>query len=198
MIAFLTAAILLNQKVPPPVYVPTPPPIVRVDVPTVHAQLSVPELPETKETMPYSIVGNWHIRVDTTIDGGCFANMVFDDYTYFRVGIAPADKKIIVMVGNRLWRSLGNNGQRAIALSFDSKEPWTASASAIQVGNIHYLAFTIEKEFLTELRSAGVVRVASSSRAVGDYDVHGFSRASNALAECQKKVELAVDPFTNR
>lgn len=177
---------------PPPVFVPTP-------TKPYHTQLTIKPLPDSEETLGYGTVGNWHIRVDLTLSGGCFANVIYDDYTYLRLSIAPVDKTIFVMVGNSLWRSIAPGEKYAIAMGFDDLEPWTADAAGVKSGAVHYFAFRLSGgDFLKEMRTARLAIIANSNRKIGSYDVRGSYAAIEKLGECQKLVEQVVDPFAKK
>ena len=185
--------IIQSVPTPPPVFVPTP---TRVPY---HTQLNISELPDSKETLGYDKAGNWHVRVDLTLDGGCFANLIYDDYTYLRLSFAPSEKLVFVMIGNKLWRSIDNGQEYEVAVGFDKEEPWGSSAKGIVIGPIHYFGFRLEGgEFIQELRAARLMHVANASKLIGSYDVRGASAALAKLVECQRTVESTVDPFAKK
>jgi len=181
---------------PPPIVAPPPPVFAPTLSPDHHLQIYVPPLPKTAETLPYSIKGKWHVRVDMTLDGGCFTNVVFDDFTYLRLSFVPTQRAAYFMIGNTKWRSLQTETARAVAVGLDAFTPWTADATPHVIGNITYLWMEIpETRFLDQLGKAKTLRLQTAERLIGTYELSGSGEALAELIKCQKFVEKTVDPF---
>lgn len=187
------AAFALLAQDAPIVRVPIPPPI-RTG-PLIRKQLVIPRLPDNEQTVAWGEQGNWHIRVDLTLNGGCFASVTLDDHSYVRIAFDPNSRDIAIFVGNAYWRSLQAGATQPLSLSINFDDPWEGGGTVRKMGNVTYIGLLLNRDFMTEAKQALVLTAESDNRHLGHYDIRGISEAFSELANCQENVEKIVDPF---
>lgn len=80
----------------------------------------------------WKAVAGWKVRVDTTLGNGCFIHATFKGGTGFRIGFDAQEGGAYIILTNPDWRALENGKEYEIDIQFDSEEPWTGTATAMQ------------------------------------------------------------------
>src|SRR5262249_49908075 len=84
---------------------------------------------EDTTVLPWKKVGNWELRIDKTVDFGCFMTASFTRGTAFRIGIDQKNLNGYVLFGNTAWKSLEVGKTYEVAFQFDTESPWKGIAS---------------------------------------------------------------------
>jgi hypothetical protein len=191
-----TASAAQPKKAPaqPPVFVPVPLP-----PPIVQTQPVDPN--RTASTRFFSQPNGWQVRIDDSIDGGCFVMQNFDDGTVFRTGLNPKSGKPYLLIANPKWKSLEVGKQYRISVSFvDDKNPWVGDANAVPklgFGPIPALLLVItDLEFLAEFGSRPSVDVRYGDNKMALLNLEGSGLALKEMIRCQKINGFGGDPFS--
>lgn len=178
-------------RTPPPVFTPTPVPAAR--------QLTLPSIPDNEATMHWSQSGNWMIRIDKTVEYGCFAFASFDDRTQVRLAVMPSEQGFAVHVGSPFWRSLDPQETYLIEMDFDGRPTWSGDARVIAFPPLKFLVLRVaDPEFMLEAAQARAMTVRWAGKFLARLDMRGADKAISAVVDCQNAVEGVVDPFSSQ
>jgi hypothetical protein len=158
---------------------PVPPPVVR----TVS---TVPQ--KNSEVSLWKNVGTWTIRVDHTLNDGCFGLSDYDKYA-FRVGFNQTDslETYVILVGSE-WKSLEENKKYELSLTFDEETPWNGSATGVKMGEIIGLKMDVsDDKFWDEFSSSKNLRVDYNGSFLVKLKMGESKNAFNEIIECQKQ-----------
>jgi len=112
-------------------------------------------------------VGNWTIRVDKTLNYGCFMLASYTRGTVVRIGIDQQNLNGYIVIGNEAWRSLEAGKQYGLSLQFDNDTPWRGNATARSIGGDRpiflYLPFS-KPDFRSILRGGSRSRFDMTER----------------------------------
>ena len=73
-------------------------------------------------------VGHWQIRVDTTLNNGCFLYTSFERGTILRIGLdKTATGGGYIIIGNDDWKSIEVGKDYKISIKFDDELPWVGN-----------------------------------------------------------------------
>jgi hypothetical protein len=172
---------------------PAPPPIVRTVSAPPAAKL------ESTEVSLWKNVGAWTVRVDHTLNEGCFALANFEKYA-FRVGFAQSDTlESYALLAGTEWKSLKENEKYQLSLTFDKETPWTGDATGIKLGDIIGLKLKIsDDKFWQEFIKSQSLRVDYDSSFLVKLRMDGSKNAFDEIIECQKSQinsRRKTDPF---
>ncbi len=136
-------------------------------------------------------VAGWEIRVDTTLNYGCFLYSNFKGGTIFRMGFNLKKKNGYFILGNSKWQSLEKGKEYKIKVRFGNLAAWSGPAKVITMGDNHpFLMLDFSKfEFMTEFKSQHWVSFSYSGRQLAKLSLKGSSLAMEELARCQAKME---------
>lgn len=178
-------------RTPPPVFTPTPVPAAR--------QLALPSIPDNEATMQWSRSGNWLIRIDKTVEYGCFAFASFDDRTQVRLAVMPSEQGFAVHVGSPFWRSLRPEETYLIEIDFDNRPAWSGDARVITFQPLKFLVLRVsDPEFMLEAAKSNAMTVRWAGKFLTRLEMRGADKAILAVVDCQKAVEGVVDPFSKQ
>ena len=160
--------------------------------------------PAKAEDSPlWSHSGDWEIRVDTTLDYGCFALAGYEEDTVLRIGLDPSEGNGYIMVGDPDWQSLEEGKDYAMRVRFGRATPWEAEASALRLGDLPVLVFrfsdiTVIREFMRKREVAFIYR----GRTITTLSLSGSYRAFEEVVRCQEQVSAGLigsgaDPFAD-
>lgn len=149
-------------------------------------------------------VGNWDIRVDTTLGNGCFAYASWKDGSVFRVGINMEDENLLILMGNDNWESIEYGKAYEIALFFGNETPWEGSARGFSFDppkNEPFLMLQIDGDeqaglFIEEFMSEQNVDIHYNGESISNLVLTDSYKAGMALFECQEQmIGQSKDPF---
>ena len=149
-------------------------------------------------------VGRWEIRVDTTLDYGCFA-AVIENNKVFRIGIDNLDSDVYAIVGKVGWESIEQGKAYDIDVEFDSEGAWEVPAVGINMNGTKGLAFEIgDTLFLDELMERHTMYVDYNGRQILRMSMEGSIRAIQSLGACMEtfnddssQSDRQADPFAS-
>jgi hypothetical protein len=131
------------------------------------------------------MVGGWEIRVDRTLDNGCFIFGSFEAGSILRVGFDPAAETGYVILGNDDWTSIELGKDYELVLQFDEEVPWEATASGIFMGHpFLYMPFT-DFDFLDELGRKHRLSVAYEGEEIARLRLQDSYAAILEMVTCQ-------------
>lgn len=160
---------------------------------------------EAPDQPEYAKVGPWSIRVDTTLDYGCFIFAAFEGGTALRFGFNMTDQTIYAMVGDPKWKSLEWGKAYHVIITFGDEEPWSGDAMGfsfdegedgpwlwINVGEVGDVA----ELFFTEFMQEGDFALDYKGKEITKLSLRGSHKAGLKLLECQEEMlEMGEDPF---
>jgi hypothetical protein len=159
-----------------------------------------------EDTIDYKTVGDWDIRVDRTLNYGCFMLGSYQRGEVVRIGFDRQSQNGYLMLGNPAWQSIEAGKVYRLTLKFGDQNPWEgdASAMAMGTGNFLYLKFQ-DANVLKEFAVQPTLLVTYKDRMVADLPLTGTVEAVNALAQCQLDIEnlrqnsapSSSDPFAD-
>jgi hypothetical protein len=129
-------------------------------------------------------VGRWEIRVDTTLDYGCFA-MVVDEGRVFRLGINNQDSTFIGFIGKAGWDSIEEGTEYPVDVEFDAQGAWDVPATGFHFGDFKTLGFEVSDSlFVEEMMERRVMYVRYKGEQIMKLSMQGSSRAVQELGVC--------------
>jgi hypothetical protein len=161
------------------------------------------EIAWSEDSPLWKVVGDWQVRVDKTLNFGCFMAAASVRGTVVRIGLDQKRLNGYILVGNDDWRSLEVNKDYELVLQFDGNPPWRGKATAIQMGQgaaYLYLPFS-KSQVMLELAKKQVLSIWYESKQVAALRLTGSFAATQELVACQRAVEAArsgtkpADPF---
>jgi hypothetical protein len=172
---------------------PSAPPVIRT------VATPPPTRSENTEVSLWKNVGTWTIRVDHTLNGGCFAMSDYGKYA-FRVGFDKTDVlESYAMLAGSDWKSLKANVQYQLSLAFDNETPWTGPATGIALGSVVGLKMEISDDnFWQEFTGSKSLRIDYDGSFLVKLQLGESKRAFDEIIECQKSQNSAsrqTDPF---
>jgi hypothetical protein len=160
-----------------------------------------------QDTLHWRNVGQWQIRIDRTLDYGCFMFASYTRGTVIRVGIDQQNRNGYVLVGNDAWRSLQVGNRYELALQFDGDAPWRGRATARTIGSgrMVFLHLPFERaQFLVDFARRQTLTILYNGRVVTQLPLIGTRAATQELFRCQRAADIARensrpprDPFSS-
>jgi hypothetical protein len=160
---------------------------------------------QAQDTMLWRSVGQWQIRIDKSVDYGCFMLGSYTQGTLLRIGFDQQNRNGYILVGNEAWRSLQVGGRYELILRFDSAAPWRGQATARRIGTgsmvFLYLPFE-NSQFLIDLARKVNLTIFYAGNVVTQLPLRGTHAATQELIRCQQAADAArpsaqpKDPFS--
>jgi len=154
------------------------------------------------EIIEYDTIGNWIIRVDTTLSFRCFAFATYGgDNTFLRFGANSGGEDFYFTVGDTRWRSIEEGTSYPIEIELDDYGPWNADAIGVDFNGINALwVSSVDQQFLMELAKAEGLAVRYNDSDILNLNLMGSAKALSRLADCERDVdsvlsETGLDPF---
>lgn len=151
------------------------------------------------ETPLWSHVGPWDVRVDPTLNNGCFLLGAYTQGEIIRIGVNNQTRSGYVLLGNEKWKSLETGKEYDLVFAFEGDTPWKVQAKAVQIGaSTMLLALFKNSKFLDDFGSKTKLTITWDGNLVSVLPLTGTYAALQALAECQRQFvqTKAPDPFT--
>jgi hypothetical protein len=144
------------------------------------------------EDMPlWKQSGSWAIRIDTTLNYGCFMHTSYEKGTDFRIGfdkINPGNAYVII--GNDKWQSLEIGKKYELALRFDNDDPWSGVATGVSIGSKTFLMlYTSKPKFITDFMERQWLQIKYGNTTVTSLSLKGTAVAGSELINCQTQVD---------
>lgn len=155
--------------------------------------------PETADSDLFRTVGAWDVRVDDSLRGGCFITSPYKGGVHFRIGLDMRGKQPegYVAVFGEAWESIKEKEEYDVTLQFGELEPWSATASGINLGGLRGLVVTFsESELFKEFAEQPNVILTYKGREAANLNLKDSRAALAALTDCQRgERQAARDPF---
>lgn len=156
-----------------------------------------------QDTALWRNVGQWQIRIDKSVDYGCFMLGSYTQGTLLRIGFDQQNRNGYILVGNEAWRSLQIGGRYELVLRFDNAAPWRGRATARTIGSgsmvFLYLPFE-NSQFLVDLARRVNLTIFYAGNVVTQLPLRGTYAATQELIRCQRVADVAranpQDPFS--
>lgn len=147
-------------------------------------------------------VGPWTLRVDLTLNRGCFAVGTYPSGFVFRVGFQNANTTDgYILFGDKAWASLTENQEYKLSLKFGQNGAWDLPATAVKIGSTNLLKSTFsDTAFWKEFAESTTISLNYKGRSVANVSIDQTSAVLDSLVECQKtqhKIAAKNDPFAN-
>ncbi len=168
----------------------------------VFAQIATAE-DAGEDVIEYKQVGNWSVRVDTTLGFRCFGYATYGETTGLRFGVAADGDGYYFNVSDTMWRSLDPGQVYSVSVQFDEYSPWEAQAVAVDWGaGLKGLWVGVDSEFMSEFAKSDAVVVSYNDEEVAHLELTESGKALAVLIECEQVVEQVMadegfDPFVN-
>jgi hypothetical protein len=141
----------------------------------------------------YASVDGWEIRVDTSINNGCFALGVFDGNTALRIGLYGGQAALHFVVGDDDWKSLEEGKKYALDIQFGDESPWSGDAKGVRMGDAGAIFLWLQIDglekvstFLKEFMEESNVDIRYRQKSIANLRLKSSFKAGEALLECQK------------
>jgi hypothetical protein len=151
-------------------------------------------------------VGEWDVRVDKTLDYGCFMITGYSRGTILRIGMNNKQKNGYLLLANDAWRSVEVGKEYKLRLQFDDENPWVGTFTGISLGTTTSLLTSFSNtQVWREFAAKHKLSVQYKQSAVTSLPLTGTFAAMRSLITCQDKINEAVnnqpaqrtDPFAN-
>jgi hypothetical protein len=160
------------------------------------------------EDMPlYAEVGYWDVRVDTTLDNGCFLMTIYEGDSVLRMGFNQTEGNVYMLVSDPSWNSLEAGKKYEMQIEFGNAGKWNGDATAVTLGDAEtpFLWFDLVGSkvggFIDEFMREHNVKFFYKSKQILALKLTGSYKAGLKLAECQelmnKKSPAEEDPFSS-
>ena len=158
-----------------------------------------------QDTVLWAHVGQWQIRIDKSVNYGCFMLGSYTQGTLLRIGFDQNNRNGYLLVGNDAWRSLRVGNRYDIVLRFDRAAPWRGRATARTIGSggMVFLHLTFDNpRFLVELARRIYLTIYYDGDVVTRLPLRGTSAATEELLRCQRAADAGrpddpQDPFSD-
>ena len=159
-------------------------------------------------------VGDWDIRVDTSIENSCFAYVSWEPNIYLRIGFEMREAEFYFYLGSDDWKSLEYGKEYELKIEFGSKTPWTVTATGQFVGDgeiVFLYASSTDTEFLDQFKKQRNMRISYLDEQIANLDLKKSYAAFTEVINCQNAMNesaasndpfrqskpAAIDPFAN-
>lgn len=142
-----------------------------------------------EESPLWAEVGGWDVRIDRTLNDGCFAIAYYEGGSVFRIGLNMIDRSGYVVVGNTNWKSLEEGKEYDIRFQFGNEEPWDAVAEVFAGKNL--MARFEDPDFLHEFAKKHTVRVFYRNKEIAGLKLKGSYKALREVLSCQEAITEA-------
>ena len=155
----------------------------------------------SEETAQWDKAGNWDIRVDHTLDYGCFMVAGYEGGTVLRIGWYPPEQTSYVMIGNGNWQSIEAGGTYDIEFQFGDRVPWEAPATGRYMDDLPVLVFSVsDGDFMQDLAEQSQLKVSYQGEEIDRLKLNDSYKALKSMLECQDTVmsfdeDKNTDPF---
>jgi hypothetical protein len=163
-----------------------------------------------EEVFDYGAVGAWSVRIDPSLDYGCFLFVEFEEESLLRLGVDPIEGGLYLLVGDPDWQSIDYGKTYAVQLYFGDETPWTADASGFSFDppeDQPFLEIIIDTDpdntylFMTEFMQEANMNLHYNGSSIMNLSLRDSYEAGMKLFECQEAANSALrknsDPFAS-
>lgn len=156
-----------------------------------------------EETTQWRALGNWHIIVDHSLSGACFAGQVYSDGSVLRVGLLTpnADGPMYFAVGHVNWQSIKAGQDYEIYAQLDRGRQVQLPSVGQGVNGINFLVSKLtDAKFLYDIMMRNRLNIYFQGQTIANFSLRGSKRAILELVNCQKANHRAAprDPFARQ
>lgn len=183
---------MIPPPAPPALIIPPPPPpssgVILQEPPKLRG--------DNNQTLELVDFGNWQLRIDATVNGGCYVVTTYTDQSYLRVGYNPLTEDLTWGLGSNFWRSLAGGEEISVSIKFPAKESWEGAGVVDRQGGFATIYVPIgNAKFIEEMTNGYIMQTIAKGVDLGWREVAGFDRAFEGLLDCQDFVNQELDPF---
>lgn len=142
----------------------------------------------------WKTVGNWDLRVDRSLNYGCFMITRYHGGDMLRVGFDRKHQNGYVMLGNTEWKSIEAGKEYQLQLQFDNRVPWNGNAVAFEFSHSSpaFLFVSFRKSnFIDELAISQSLIIRYKGHVVSKLLLTGSNAAVRELIRCQQIIDQA-------
>jgi hypothetical protein len=149
-------------------------------------------------------VSGWDVRVDRTLNFGCFIFRSFERGSIFRMGFDRQSDSGYFIIANDQWKSIEIGKEYKLEVQMDGETPWQGNATAVNIGDgkLPFLWMNFKRtDFLTEVARKQWITFRYKGQVVTSLSLTGSYAAVQALVQCQEQIEQvrnAASPGTGR
>lgn len=147
---------------------------------------------EPLETALWKSIENWNILIDRTVQYQCFATILYEDFTVFRVGFQNPDSSaaLYVALGNLNWTSIEVGKDYDLVMRIDNGTAWTSPARGFRFGEMPALVVnTNEVDFFEQLMRKHALQVFFNGQRILNLSLRGSHAAIREMIACQNEVD---------
>lgn len=134
-------------------------------------------------------VRGWDILIDESLGNGCFIYTEYRDGTALRLGFDRTRDNSYIMIGNRDWDKIEQDGSYDIIIRMDRAAPWHATASGVILGHLPLLmAHTDDTKFLLDFAKKRGITVEYRGDTIAKLSLAGTFAAMTEMLNCQKEM----------
>jgi hypothetical protein len=161
------------------------------------ATLAGPAASEGTETVKWGEAGGWHIRVDRTLDDGCFAQQSYQDGTSLLIGLDVKNQAIYLVIGNDAWRSLEAGKAYPVQFVFDGHKKLDGQLAAFSWGDRVVLGHSnVGADFTTDFMESTDLRLYYRGLLKVHLSLRDSQTALKQVVDCQAQT-LAAKGLSN-
>ena len=141
-------------------------------------------------------VGNWQVRVDTSLGHGCFMLAGYDNGAFLRVGFDNIHNVGYLMIGSEKWRSLEVGKNYTVSFQYNGLQPveWTGAALKLGTGASGVIDFPFNNAAIwTQLAQRTSLSVNYQGKFVVGFSLAETGAAIKTVFECNSQF-TASDP----
>jgi hypothetical protein len=152
----------------------------------------VTEAARSEDTTLWKHVDSWQVRVDTTLNYGCFIMAEYEQGSVLRIGFDPSSDGAYLLITNERWRSIEQGKEYTLVLQFDDKDPWEASAQGFKFENSPYpFLYTpfSEAGFFKEFMRSHELTIEYRRERIASLSLRGSFAATREMVNCQRQID---------
>lgn len=150
-------------------------------------------------TMLWKKVSGWDIRIDKSVNFGCFMVGIYERGDVLRVGIDQKHRNGYVLLANPKWRSLEVGKEYDLVFRFEGNKRWHGVARARKLGRSKALLVRFSKAgFLANLAGKRSLLITHNHKKVVRLSLRGTYDAVLEVVRCQSAVEAVLRKSSKR
>jgi hypothetical protein len=145
-------------------------------------------------------VGYWEVRVDRSLNYGCFILGGYTKGEIVRFGFDRSEQNnnLYVLIDNDSWKSLVKGKKYILEYRFDDDAPWRGDSIATDMG---LYGKSNKSDFLIDFANKRILTISYEGRLVARLPLTGSQAAIREMVECQqtmsggRSAQGSSDPF---
>lgn len=145
----------------------------------------------------FGSVGGWTIRVDDSLDRGCFAYASYNDDVALRVGVDARDPiDAYIMIFGSDWKSIKLDQNYKVELRFESGRRLQKTFVGTQIGDLKGIMLRLnDLDLIETIQRERSVHVYYGSQVVSQLSLPDSKAAIDMMWDCQRAQRKVKDPF---